>query len=219
MLTLTIIQKIAVWTIPLLLAITLHEAAHAWAANRLGDNTAKALGRLSFNPFHHIDPIGTLCVPILIGILSQFSFIFGWAKPIPINWHQLNDPKRDIALVAVAGPLANILMAIIWMAVFKIAINFNPHESTIALFFLLSAQAGLLINLILAIMNLLPIPPLDGSRILVSMLSPKQAATYLKIEPYGFMILLLLCVTGILGWLLNPALIGCLQLLEIIFNP
>ena len=218
MLTLSLIQKIAVWIIPVLLAITLHEAAHAWVANRLGDTTAKMLGRLSLNPFRHVDPIGTVLVPILIGVLSQFNFIFGWAKPVPINWNQLRKPRRDMALVAAAGPLANFIMALLWMVMFKLALMLNPNISSIALFMLLTAQAGLLINLILALLNLIPIPPLDGSRIVASLLPPRQSYLYLKIEPYGFIILLLLLVTGVLGWILNPALTWSLQLLEGLFN-
>jgi Zn-dependent protease len=206
MLTLTLIQKIAVWAIPVMLAITLHEAAHAWAANRCGDSTAKMLGRLSINPVRHIDLIGTIIVPIAVAVLSGFHFIFGWAKPVPINWKLLRKPRRDSALVAAAGPLSNFLMAILWVSTLKLATLLHPETSKTGLFILLAAQAGILINLILAFLNLIPVPPLDGSRIVASLLPPKQAWYYLKLEPYGFFILVALLFTGLLGWFLQPLL-------------
>jgi len=216
--TLTLIQKIAVWAIPVLLAITLHEAAHAWVANRLGDSTAKMLGRLSINPLRHIDPIGTILVPLLIGFLSQFQFVFGWAKPVPINWNQLRSPRRDSALVTAAGPAANFIMAILWAGGFKVALLLNPQVSTIALFLLLMSQAGIVINVILAFLNLLPIPPLDGSRIVASLLPPRQSVRYMQLEPYGFFILIALLFTGILSWVLSPLLYWSIQLLKALFN-
>jgi len=218
MLTLTIIQKVAVWIIPVLLAITLHEAAHAWAASRCGDTTAKMLGRLSINPFRHIDLIGTVLVPIVVGVLSNFNFIFGWAKPVPLNWNQLRHPRRDMALVAGAGPLSNLIMALLWAGVFKLGLMLNPQTSSIALFMLLTGQAGILINLVLALLNLIPIPPLDGSKIVASLLPPHLSWQYLKIEPYGFLIIIVLLVTGVLNWLLLPALNGAMYLLEGLFN-
>lgn len=206
MLSLTFIQKIAIWTIPVLLAITLHEAAHAWAADRLGDSTAKMMGRLSINPLRHIDLFGTIVVPLLIAFMTQFQFVFGWAKPVPINGHQLRNPNRDMALVSFAGPAANLLMAFLWALCLKISYSFNPQTFTPALFLALTAQAGIIINLILALLNLLPIPPLDGSKVLASALPPKQAMQYLKLEPYGFLILVILLISGILGSILNPLL-------------
>jgi len=218
MLTLTLIQKLAVWSIPVLFAITLHEAAHAWAASRLGDSTAKMLGRLSMNPLRHVDLIGTVIVPIVVGVLSNFNFIFGWAKPVPINWGRLNKPRRDMALVAAAGPLSNFIMCLMWAGCFKLATHLNPQTSSIALFLLLTAQAGILINLVLAFLNLIPIPPLDGSRVVESLLPPRLAATYLRIEPFGFIILLLLLITGALSWILTPALNWSLYLLDALFR-
>lgn len=218
MTSLTIIQKIAVWALPVLLAITLHEAAHAWVAHRLGDSTAKMLGRLSVNPMKHIDLFGTLLVPLLVGVLTKFNFVFGWAKPVPINWNQLRQPRRDMMLVSIAGPGANFIMALLWAACFKLAWMFNPETSNVASFFLLTAQAGILINLILAILNLLPIPPLDGSKVVAGFLKPKYYEPYLQLERYGFLILLFLLLTGILGWVLNPILIGALQLIKYLFN-
>lgn len=216
--TLTFIQNIAIWALPVLLAITLHEAAHAWVASRCGDPTAKRMGRLSINPLRHVDPIGTLLVPLLVGVLSQFQFIFGWAKPVPINWNLLRTPRRDMALVAAAGPLSNLIMALLWAFCFKIATMFHPETSHISLFMLLTAQAGVLINLVLAFLNLIPIPPLDGSRIIASILPPRQAAQYLKLEPFGFFILIALLFTGILNWGLSPLLSGSLHLITALFN-
>ena len=166
--TLSLIQTMAVWIIPVLLAITLHEAAHAWVANRCGDSTAKMLGRLSINPLRHVDPVGTVLVPIFVAVLSQFQFVFGWAKPVPINWHQLRKPRRDMALVAAAGPVSNIIMALIWASCMKPGLLLNPTSYQIPLFMVLTGQAGVMINLVFAILNLLPVPPLDGSRVFAS---------------------------------------------------
>lgn len=203
MLTLTLIQTIAVWIAPVLLAITLHEAAHAYVANRCGDSTAKMLGRLSANPLRHIDPIGTVIVPIIIAVLSQFQFVFGWAKPVPVNWYQLRNPRRDMALVAAAGPVSNILMALIWASCMKAGLLLNPSTSIIATFMVLTGRAGIIINLVLALLNLIPIPPLDGSRIIASILPPKLASYYMKLEPFGFVIIFSLLFTGALGWLIG----------------
>lgn len=218
MLTLSLIQKIAVWIVPVLLAITLHESAHAWVAKLCGDSTAKMLGRLSINPLRHIDLVGTIIVPIVIALLSQFQFIFGWAKPVPINWSNLRHPRRDTALVALAGPCSNILMALLWGSTLKAASLWHPDTSMPVLFLLLASQAGVLINLVLALLNLIPIPPLDGSRVLASLLPPKLAMHYMKLEPLGFLILLGLLMTGILSWLLLPLLAQALQFVDWLFN-
>lgn len=218
MLELSTIQQITVWVIPVLLAITLHEAAHAWVAYRLGDTTAKMLGRLSINPLRHIDLVGTIIVPIVTLMLSQFSFVFGWAKPVPINTLQLRNPRRDIALVTLAGPLSNLMMAILWTALLKMGTLLPPQSSTLALFLLLSARAGVIINLLLAYLNLVPIPPLDGSRVIMSLLSPKNAARYTKLEPFGLLILMLLVFTGVLSWLISPPINGSLMLLRSLFR-
>jgi len=218
MLTLTLVQKIAVWTIPVLLAITLHEAAHAWAANKCGDTTAKQLGRLSINPLKHIDLIGTILVPIIIGILSDFQFIFGWAKPVPVRWNRLRRPRLDTAIVGAAGPVANLIMALLWAACMKFVTVINPERSIVAIFILLAAQAGLIVNVLLASLNLLPIPPLDGSRIITSMLSFKQEAYYRMLEPYGFLILIILIFTGILRLVVQPMVYGILYIIDSIFG-
>lgn len=218
MLSLSLIQKIAIWIIPLVLAITLHEAAHAWAANRYGDTTAKMMGRLTANPIVHIDPWGTILLPLLVAVLSGFQFIFGWAKPVPINANNLKNPRRDIAIVTAAGPLANIAMALGWAMTLKIALLMEPRSSNIVLFLALTSQAGITINLILGFLNLLPVPPLDGSRIVNSLLPPKQSDLYMKLEPYGIFILLALMLTGVLGFILRPLINWSLQLMSLLFN-
>jgi Zn-dependent protease len=217
MLQLSLIQKISVWVIPILFAITVHEAAHAWMANRLGDTTAKMLGRLTLNPIKHIDLFGTILVPITIAILSNFSFVFGWAKPVPIDWGQLRNPKRDTALVAAAGPLSNLVMAIFWTAMMKLSTFLDPMNNNLGLFLLLAGQAGIIINLILAYLNIIPIPPLDGSRIVLNFLKPHHAMQYLRLEPYGFFILLLLILTGVLGLILSPLMAISISVLRTIF--
>lgn len=205
MLELNLIQKITVWAIPVLLAITLHEAAHAYIANLLGDSTAKMLGRLTLNPFKHIDLFGTVILPVIIGFLSNFTFILGYAKPVPIHWNNLRNPRRDSALVAAAGPGSNFIMAILWAICLKFAFILNPETSKIAIFLLLTSYAGILINLVLAFLNLIPLPPLDGSRIVGSLLPPKYAGYYMQLEPYGIFILILLLFTGLLQTFLLPA--------------
>lgn len=193
----SIIAKIAIIAVPLLFAITLHEAAHGWLANKFGDKTALMLGRVTLNPVKHIDLFGTIILPLLMMLLSHFSFMFGWAKPVPVNWNNLNKPRRDMALVALAGPGANLLMAFLWAAVAKLAIMATPHNptlSTAAEFFMLAGQYGILINALLMILNLIPIPPLDGSRVLSAFLPPSLARQYELIEPYGIWILLAVIV-------------------------
>jgi Zn-dependent protease len=214
----TLIQQICIWALPILLAITLHEVAHAYVAYKCGDNTAKMFGRLSFNPIRHIDPIGTVILPLLIGVLTHFSFLFGYAKPVPINWNQLKHPTRDMILVALAGPVSNLVMALLWAGLFKMASLIHPESSMPALFLLMTARAGIMINLILAFLNLIPIPPLDGSRVLLSFLPPKQALFFVSLEPYGFLILTVLAFTGLLGYILSPLINGSLFVLHLIYN-
>lgn len=216
--TLSFLQTLAVWIVPVLLAITLHEAAHAWAAHRCGDSTAKMLGRLSMNPFRHVDLVGTVLVPLAVAVMSNFQFVFGWAKPVPISWNNLNKPRRDMALVAAAGPMSNFVMALMWAVLFKIGLVLNPATSILGLYFVLTGQAGILINLVLAFLNLLPIPPLDGSRVLTACLSPRHAYQYNKLEPYGFFILLALLLTHVLSWILSPLIYGGMSIIAVLFN-
>ena len=214
----TIIQQICIWALPVLLAITLHEAAHAYVANKCGDTTAKMFGRLSLNPIRHIDPVGTVILPIVAGLLTNFSFVIGYAKPVPINWSQLRNPKRDMILVALAGPCSNFLMAFLWAASLKIATLLHPEASMSALFLLFTSRAGMIINLVLAFLNLIPLPPLDGSKVVSSLLPARQAMIYEKIEPYGFFILVILIFTGILGYILLPLINTSIALLGMIFR-
>ncbi|TXH03640.1 MAG: site-2 protease family protein [Nevskiaceae bacterium] len=193
---LPLVQKIAVWALPVLFAITLHEVAHGWAARALGDRTAEMLGRLSLNPLKHVDPVGTVVVPMFMLVLG--GFLFGWAKPVPVSVRNLRHPRRDMALVAVAGPLSNLAMALAWGVLARIAIGMNPDEG-VWLGVLLMARAGIVINLVLMVLNLIPLPPLDGGRVLTGLLPEAQARKLDRIEPYGFVILVALMATGILG--------------------
>lgn len=218
MLDLSLIQQICIWVLPLLFAITLHEAAHGFVAYKLGDPTAKLLGRVSMNPTRHIDPIGTVAVPLLIGLMSNFAFVFGWAKPVPISERNFKNPKRDAALVAIAGPMANLLMCIMWAAIMKLSISLGVDKSSATLFLFLSAKAGIFINLILMLLNLLPIPPLDGSRFVSAILPGKWDYYYQKVEPYGFIIIIALLVTNLLGLILTPPFRAMLSLIQWVFQ-
>lgn len=199
MLELTLVQKIAIWVVPVVLGITVHEVAHGWIASRLGDRTAMMLGRLTLNPLKHIDPVGTILIPGLL-LLMHAGFIFGYAKPVPITWQNLKQPKRDMALVAVAGPLSNLLMGIGWALLIRAALLLG--ESGTALAYM--GVAGITINAILMILNLLPLPPLDGGRVMTGLLPGPWAYRFSRIEPYGFFILIGLLVTGVLGLILWP---------------
>lgn len=200
MLELTLIQKIAIFALPVILAITLHEAAHGYAALKFGDSTAKMLGRITLNPLKHIDPIGTILVPALTIMLG--GILFGWAKPVPVNFNNLHNPKRDMLWVAAAGPGANLVMALFWAAVIKLA-HLLP-ASGYSTPMIMMGMAGITINAILAALNLLPVPPLDGGRIAVSLLPPRLAYPLSRVEPYGLFILIALLFTGLLGTLIGP---------------
>ena len=195
-----IIYTIAVWAIPVIFAITVHEVAHGWVANKLGDGTAKMLGRLTLNPIKHIDPIGTIVVPIALVLISGFAF--GWAKPVPVNARNLKRPRRDMAIVAVAGPIANVIMAILWVIFLKLATlvsDVNIAKGLVAM-----ASAGITINLVLFVFNLFPIPPLDGSKVLAGFVPPSVSNLMDKIEPYGFFIVMGLLYFGVLNTIMNP---------------
>ena len=202
-------QRLAIWALPVLFAITVHEVAHGWVARYFGDPTAMQLGRLTLNPIKHIDPVGTLLVPGLLLLMG--GFLFGWAKPVPVNEDNLRNPKRDMALVALAGPMANLLMALFWAVVMKLGITLSAAGSTwLGHPMFLMGGAGISINLILMLLNLLPLPPLDGSKIISGMIPTPWAAQLDRLEPYGFLILLALLVTNVLGAILGPP----LQILE-----
>lgn len=196
---LTIIQKIAIFALPVIFAITVHEAAHGYAARYFGDFTAHNAGRITLNPLKHIDPFGTLLLPAMTIMLG--GVLFGWAKPVPVDFNRLRNPKKDMLWVAAAGPASNLVMAIFWIFIFKFAPAF-PSFMTVPL--ALMAQAGITINIILMVLNLLPLPPLDGGRIAVSLLPQDLARSFAKIEPYGFFILIGLLFTGLLGAILLP---------------
>jgi len=197
------LYKVSIWAIPLLFAIALHEVAHGWMARYFGDRTAEMLGRLSLNPLRHIDPIGTVVVP---GLLLAFGGpMFGWAKPVPVATGALRNPRRAQVCVALAGPAANILMAMGWGGVFAAIAQVNGNE-TLDYWIAYMARAGMVVNVVLAVFNLLPIPPLDGGRVLAGLLPPRLSVRLEKIEPVGLFIVLGLSVFGLFGWLFNPAL-------------
>lgn len=196
----SLVQIIAVSIIPVIFAITLHEVAHGWVAMKLGDDTAERQGRLSVNPIRHIDPVGTLIIPGLL-LLLKTGVLFGWAKPVPVDFNRLNSPRTDMALVAVAGPMANLLMALFWALVARIAISVNLDGITTPLS--LMSQVGISMNIVLMLLNLLPIPPLDGGRIAVGLLPYDWAVAFSRIEPYGFYILLGLMFSGLLSSFLD----------------
>lgn len=202
MLELSLLQTIAISIIPVLFAITVHEVAHGWVAYMRGDATAKMLGRLTLNPIKHIDLIGTILVPGVLLLLG--GFIFGWAKPVPVTWRNLKKPRLDVALVSVAGPLSNLIMAIFWAILFKIALSFDPQPMNYAFALLTMSQIGVFVNIMLMVLNLLPIPPLDGSRVISSLLPAKIAYHYERIEPYGFFVLLGLLAMGVLNLIMQP---------------
>jgi Zn-dependent protease len=199
----SLLQTIAVFAIPVLLAITLHEAAHGYVARAFGDHTAHFAGRITLNPLKHIDPIGTIAVPLAILFVSSFGgsgFLFGWAKPVPVNASNLRRPKQDMVWVAGAGPGANLLMAIMWALVLKFQVSVGVDER----FFMEMARAGVFVNIGLMALNLLPVPPLDGGRILAGVLPNRLSWQYSRIEPYGLLIVLGLLATGLLGTFLIP---------------
>lgn len=207
----SLVQKIAIWILPVLFAITVHEVAHGWVARRLGDPTAFVLGRLTLNPIKHIDPIGTVVVPLVL--LAIGGFVFGWAKPVPVAWQNLRNPRRDMALVALAGPMANLLMAIGWGLVAKLGYLLLNDIPFLAQPMILMGGAGIFINIILMVLNLLPLPPLDGGRVVTGILPGPMAYKFSRIEPYGFFILIGLLATGLLSDILGPPIEAILKLL------
>lgn len=200
---LTIIQHIILYAIPVIFAITVHEVAHGWVANKLGDPTAKKLGRLTLNPIKHVDLVGTILIPGILILLGS-KFIFGYAKPVPVTWQNLKNQRRDIALVAIAGPISNLIMALLWGLIYKFSLLFLANSPMLINALTTMAMAGIFVNIILMVLNLIPIPPLDGSRVVSSFLSPKLSYYYNRVEPYGFFILLALLFSGILSRIMWP---------------
>jgi len=197
-----LVQTLAIYALPILFAITLHEAAHGYVARHFGDMTAHAQGRISLNPVRHIDVIGTIVVPLVILFLSGSKFLFGWAKPVPVNYSALRKPRQHMAWVAAAGPAANLLMALIWVVLLKIAILQPQHGFW--LFLALVSQAGIGVNLLFMFLNLIPILPLDGGRILASLLPRRAAGQYARLEPLGLPLLIVLLLTNVLNFVLEP---------------
>ncbi len=208
------IQTIAVYALPILFAITLHEAAHAYAARYFGDLTAYSEGRMSLNPIKHIDPIGTIAIPLVLALLNS-PFLFGYAKPVPVDFSRLRHPKKDMLWVALAGPLANLVMALGWMVLFFVLDAAGLDEE----YFFRMAKAGIVTNLVLFAFNMFPVPPLDGGRVMTSLLPNRYAFRFARLEPYGFFIVLALMMMNLLHFWMLPVIAGANALLNILVSP
>ncbi|KJV06258.1 site-2 protease family protein [Methylocucumis oryzae] len=206
---LTLVQRIVVWILPVVFAITVHEVAHGWTARKFGDNTAYMLGRLTLNPLKHIDLFGTILLPGML-LLTGTGFIFGWAKPVPVDARNFKKPLHDMAFVAAAGPVSNLLMALGWALLARLGVVIGVEAISTPLIY--TGIAGISINLVLALINLLPIPPLDGSRMLTGLLPPRLAWQYNRLEPYGFYILLAMLYFRVLNVLLEKPMYICQNL-------
>ncbi|TCS36088.1 Zn-dependent protease [Paucimonas lemoignei] len=209
-----LIQNFAVYVLPILFSITLHEAAHAYAAKYFGDSTAYMQGRMSLNPIRHIDPIGTLLIPIVL-YFSGSPFLFGYAKPVPVDWGKLRNPKRDMAWVALAGPGANLFMALLWMLFALVLGALQVNE----VFFYKMAQAGVVVNLVIFAFNLFPVPPLDGGRVMFSLLPNRLAYKYGRLEPYGFFIVLALLFLQVLKFWMVPVMTAASLVVKLLATP
>jgi Zn-dependent protease len=190
-----LIQTVLIYALPVIFAITIHEAAHGYAARHFGDNTAYSLGRITLNPLKHIDPIGTIAMPLLLYFATAGTFLFGYAKPVPVQFGNLRNPKRDMVWVALAGPGVNLLQALIWGVLLYLVVGVQLNER----FFIEMCKAGMLVNVVMFVFNLFPVPPLDGGRILVGLLPHRQAELVSRIEPYGFFVVMGLVMAGVLG--------------------
>jgi Zn-dependent protease len=211
-----LIQTVLIYALPVLFAITVHEAAHGYVARHFGDNTAYMLGRVTLNPIKHIDPIGTILMPIVLYFATSGAFLFGYAKPVPVNFSQLRHPKRDMVWVALAGPVSNFIQAILWAVLFTLLVGAGLNER----FFLDMAKAGVLVNLVMWAFNLFPLPPLDGGRVLMGLLPPRQAYAFSRIEPWGFFIVMGLVLAGIVSSLwLSPLMAIGYKILGVLVSP
>ena len=210
------IQTIAVYLLPVLFGITVHEAAHGYVAHRLGDDTALRAGRLTLNPLRHIDPVGTVAMPLLLHLLTSGNFVFGYAKPVPVRFASLRNPRRDMALVALAGPVSNFVQAFFWGLLAIVLLLLGVREP----FFLFMCRAGISINLVLLALNLFPLPPLDGGRVLTGMLPPRAAVALARVEPWGFFIVMALIASGLLSdiWMW-PVMKGAESVLSALLAP
>ena len=202
-----IVRGISIWALPVVLAVVLHEVAHGWVADRLGDNTARFMGRLTLNPIKHIDPIGTVLIPIML-LVAGSPFLFGYAKPVPVDFRKLRNPKRDMIWVAAAGPMTNLLLALVSTLVLAMAVRMPSEMAWMAEPLGYMCQASIIINLVLFIFNLLPLPPLDGGRVAVGLLPGPMAYQLARIEPYGFLIIVALLFLGVLGNVIGPMVMG-----------
>lgn len=208
----SIIHGISIWALPVVIAVVFHEVAHGWMADRLGDNTARWMGRLTLNPIKHIDPVGTVLIPILLVVIGS-PFLFGYAKPVPIDFRKLNNPKRDMVWVAAAGPVTNLILACISAMILALAAKMPMDMAWLAQPVALMAQASILINMVLCIFNLLPLPPLDGGRVAVGLLPGPMGYQLSRLEPFGFMIIVVLLMLGVLQPIIGPLVMGGSQLL------
>ncbi len=211
-----ILLNVVIFAPSVILAITLHEAAHGFVAKHFGDTTAYMLGRVTLNPVKHIDPIGTIIVPLLLAIVTQGRFLFGWAKPVPVNFNNLRHPKRDMLWVAAAGPVSNLVQAALWALLAKALLT--SEANPVATYWFSVAEAGILVNVIFAILNLFPILPLDGGRIVTSLLPAKLSYAYQGTERYGMIILIVLIATGVLGTVLSPIVYACVKSIYALFG-
>lgn len=211
-----LIQTVTLYAIPVLLAITLHEAAHAYAAKHFGDNTAYMLGRVTLNPMSHIDPVGTILMPLLLYVATSGAFLFGYAKPVPVRFGNLHNPKRDMIWVALAGPGSNFAQAVAWGALLYLYQGAGVGEP----FLIEMAQGGILVNVVMAVFNLFPLPPLDGGRILVGLLPYRQSVMVSRVEPWGFFIVMALVLVGVVSTLWMRPLMGLTyKLIDLLLTP
>ena len=211
-----LIQTVALYAIPVVLAITLHEAAHGYVAKHYGDNTAYKLGRVTLNPLPHIDPVGTILMPLMLYFATSGAFLFGYAKPVPVRFGNLRNPKRDMVWVALAGPGSNFFQALVWAALLYLFMGMGVAEP----FLIEMAQGGVLVNVVMAVFNLFPLPPLDGGRILVGLLPYRQAMLVSRVEPYGFFIVMALVLAGVVSNLwLRPLMGLTFQLINLLLTP
>jgi len=202
-----IVRGISIWALPVVLAVVLHEVAHGWVADRLGDNTARFMGRLTLNPLKHIDPFGTVLIPLML-IVAGSPFLFGYAKPVPVDFRKLRNPKRDMVWVALAGPITNLLLALASTLLLALAVNMPQSMIWAAEPLALMCQASIIINLVLCIFNLLPLPPLDGGRVAVGLLPAAMGYQLARLEPYGFLIIVGLLLLGVLQQVIGPIVMG-----------
>jgi Zn-dependent protease len=211
-----LIQTVLIYALPVIFAITLHEAAHGYIAQRLGDNTAAMMGRVTLNPLPHIDPVGTILLPLLLYFSTSGAFLFGYAKPVPVRFGHLRNPKRDMIWVALAGPASNLLQALLWGVLLHVLAGSGVTER----FFLEMCRAGMLTNVVMFAFNLFPLPPLDGGRIVLGLLPWRQAVLFSRVEPWGFFIVMALVITGVVNsWWMQPLLGATFDLLKLTLSP